>query len=329
MIIDKFRSFQGEHCETTALGNLLQHAGIRLSEPMLFGIGQGLGFIYWDSKGMDFPFIGGRVKPNELSACVAARLDLNFRIQETSSVTKAWQNVQQYVEQGIPVGLKLDSYYLDYFTNKIHFAAHYTVLCGFDDQYAYMADTAQQGGLVKTRLSNLALARNAKGPMSSRNRSFTIEQSGNIPELAPILRASMAENARRYLTPPIRNIGNRGIEKMSSEILKWPSRSSNMEQDLALTALLMERGGTGGALFRNLYRDFLKESLVLLADSRVEQAYLHFSEIAPMWSRVSASIDAAGRSGDYDELKAASELLKVIAEKERLAMELLLSVDGE
>jgi hypothetical protein len=46
MIIPRFRPFVGEHCETTALGNLFHHAGIELSEPMLFGLSGGLGFIY-------------------------------------------------------------------------------------------------------------------------------------------------------------------------------------------------------------------------------------------------------------------------------------------
>jgi hypothetical protein len=52
-----------QHCETTALGVLLRHQGLDLSEPMLFGLGSGLSFIYWDSKNMGFPFLGGRVKP--------------------------------------------------------------------------------------------------------------------------------------------------------------------------------------------------------------------------------------------------------------------------
>ncbi|MFC5401178.1 BtrH N-terminal domain-containing protein [Cohnella soli] len=326
MLIEGFTLFQGEHCETTAMGNLLQHNGVRLSEPMLFGIGQGLGFIYWDSKGMDFPFIGGRVKPDELSASIASRLNLNIRVQETSSVTKAWQNVQSYIDCGVPVGLKLDSYYLDYFTNKIHFAGHYAVIYGMDDEYAYMADTSQQGGLVTTRLSNLAMARNAKGPMSSRNRSFTIEQTDPLPPLAPAIRSSLINNAHDYLNPPIRNIGNKGIKKMSSEILNWPSRSKDLEKDLCLTALLMERAGTGGALFRNLYRDFLKECVDLLGDSKLEQAYFLFTEIAPMWNGVSASIDHAGRTGNQQELRRASELLVDIAEKERLAMELVSTI---
>ncbi|WP_429842779.1 BtrH N-terminal domain-containing protein [Brevibacillus sp. FIR094] len=323
-IIEGFVPYQGEHCETTTMGNLLQFAGVQLSEPMLFGLGQGLGFIYWDSKGMDFPFIGGRVKPDELTACLATRLNLTVRIQETSSVDKAWQNVQSLIEHGIPVGLKLDSYYLDYFTNKVHFAAHYAVIYGMDDEYAYMADTKQQGGLVKTRLDHLAMARNAKGSMSSRNRSFTIESVGALSPLVPAIRTSLTQNAHDYLNPPIRNIGNKGIMKMSSEILKWHERSKNFEHDLCLTALLMERAGTGGALFRNLYRDFLKECTDLLGDPKLEQAYLMFAEIAPMWASISSLIDHAGRTGSYQELNQVSKFLLEIADKERAAMELLL-----
>ncbi|UUZ79327.1 DUF4872 domain-containing protein [Paenibacillus sp. P26] len=177
---------------------------------------------------------------------------------------------------------------------------------------------------MRTRLDHLAMARNAKGPMSSRNRSFTIEPVEGFPPLAPAIRLSLTRNAHDYLNPPIRNIGNKGIVKMSGEILKWPSRSKNFEHDLCLTALLMEKAGTGGALFRNLYRDFLEESAALLGDPKVEQACLRFTDIAPLWTHVSSLIDLAGRTGNPQELGRVSELLLEIADKERAAMELLL-----
>jgi hypothetical protein len=324
MIIDNFVPFAGEHCETTAFGNLLAHAGIRLSEPLLFGIGEGLGFIYWDMKGMDFPFIGGRSKPDELTARIASRLNLPITLQETASIKKAWHSLKETIDRGLPVGLKLDCYHLDYFTNKIHFAAHYVAMYGYDDEYAYLVDTSQQGTSVKTRLETLQLARNEKGSMSSKNLSYTIEKTTKPLQLAPIIRSSILSNAHQYLNPPIRNIGIKGIEKMSSEILKWPSRSQNLEHDLSLTASMMEKAGTGGAIFRNLYRDFLKESMEICNDSSIEQAYLMFMEIAPLWNEVSASIDKAGRTGHMELLRHASELLLHIAHKEKEAMGLLL-----
>ena len=79
-----------QHCETTALGVLLRHQGLDLSEPMLFGLGSGLSFIYWDGKNMGFPFLGGRVKPFDLTRNLAARLELELLVQETTSPRRAW-----------------------------------------------------------------------------------------------------------------------------------------------------------------------------------------------------------------------------------------------
>lgn len=113
MIIPNFRPFVGEHCETTALGNLFHHAGLELSEPMLFGLSGGFGFIYWKMKTMPVPFLGGRTK--DLTKNLRGNLGFDLRIRETSSVGKAWTNVSEAIDAGTPVGLQLDCYHLDYF----------------------------------------------------------------------------------------------------------------------------------------------------------------------------------------------------------------------
>src|SRR5699024_11935865 len=119
MIIKNFSPFIGQHCETTASGTLLKSLGIEMSEALLFGIGEGLGYIYWDMKNMNFPFIGGRIKPDLLTRNIVNNLNLQMEVKETSSKNKAWEHVRQNIDQGDVVGLKLDSYYLDYFTNKV------------------------------------------------------------------------------------------------------------------------------------------------------------------------------------------------------------------
>jgi hypothetical protein len=40
MRIENIKSFEGQHCETTATGTLLKQLDIELSEPMLFGLGE-------------------------------------------------------------------------------------------------------------------------------------------------------------------------------------------------------------------------------------------------------------------------------------------------
>lgn len=83
--------FNGQHCETTATGTLLHQLGIKLSEPMLFGLGEGLSFIYWKMKTMDFPFLGGRIKTDLLTENLCRNLNLKLSVQETTSKAKAWQ----------------------------------------------------------------------------------------------------------------------------------------------------------------------------------------------------------------------------------------------
>jgi hypothetical protein len=56
----------------------------------------------------------------------------------------------------------------------------------------------------------------------------------------------------------IKNIGYKGILK--KKIFK---ASKDIKSDFQTSASLMERGGTGGSLFRNLYRDFLYENAAL------------------------------------------------------------------
>ena len=322
-IIKDFKSFNGQHCETTATGSLLNQIGIELSEPMLFGLGEGLGFIFWNMKIMDFPFIGGRIKPDALTQNISKNLNLKLEIAETVSLKKAWENVKNNIDKNIAVGLKLDCYHLDYFTNKIHFAGHYVAMYGYDEKFAYLADTIQQGGKVKSSLKNLELARNEKGPMSSRNLSYTIHDLKEGFDLKKAVLTALKNNAADYLNPPIKNIGYKGVLKAGEEIKNWFKNSSNIERDFKTTAMLMERGGTGGALFRNLYRDFLKESYELLNVSEINEAYKTFSETAVLWTKVSTLFNKTGETQNVEYINRASDIFAELSKKEKEAMELL------
>lgn len=326
MIINDFQPFAGQHCETTATGSLLKQTGIDLSEPMLFGLGEGLGFIFWNMKIMDFPFIGGRVKPDVLTENICRNLNLGLEVKETSSTKKARENVTQYIDKGDAVGLKLDCYHLEYFTNKFHFAGHYVAMYGYDSDFAYLVDTEQQGGKVKTSLKSLELARKEKGPMSSRNKSYVIYKNGDLTDLETAIKRAIHNNAREFLNPPIKNIGYKGIYKTSKEIKKWFNTSKDVKGDFQTTAMLMEKGGTGGSIFRNLYRDFLKESSELLNSKDIKEAYKAYSEIAFLWKDISDLFYQAGETKDIKYINQASDILVELSDKERGTMERLMNV---
>lgn len=323
MIIENFKPFDGQHCETTATGTILKQLNIDLTEPMLFGLGEGLGFIFWNMKTMDCPFLGGRVKQDVLTENIARNLNLELTVKETSSQQKAWNNVQELIDNGQIVGLKLDCYYLEYFSKPFHFAGHYAAIYGYDNNNAFLVDTKQQGGKVKTSLKSLALARAEKGPMSSRNLYYVIRKTDKKSDLNDAIVTAIKNNAKEYLNPPITNIGYKGIFKTSSEIIKWFKQSKHIETEFKTTAMLMEKGGTGGALFRNLYRDFLNESYGLLRIEKIKLGHKAFTEIATLWKTISVLFEKVSQTKDFTYIKQASDILITLSNKEKAAMEIL------
>ncbi|PKF75980.1 BtrH N-terminal domain-containing protein [Chryseobacterium sp. PMSZPI] len=323
MKIENINPFEGQHCETTATGTLLKRMGIELSEPMLFGLGEGLGFIYWSMKTMDFPFIGGRIKPDLLTQNIARNLNLELTTKETSSQQKAWTQVKELLDNGQAVGLKLDCYHLEYFSNPFHFAGHYAAIYGYDNQSAFLVDTKQQGGLVQTSLNSLALARAEKGPMSSKNLYYILQKKNKSFDLKKAISIAIRNNTTEYLNPPITNVAYKGILKTSHEIIKWFNTSKDIEGEFKLSAMMMEKAGTGGALFRNLYRDFLKESHELLQFDQLKTGYEAFAEIAELWTSVSHLFEKVSQTKELQYIQKASDILKTISDKEKKAMEIL------
>lgn len=321
--IQSFKPFVGVHCETTTSGTLLRQLDIELSEAMMFGLGEGLGFIFWNMKIMDFPFIGGRVKPLSLTKNLAKNLKLEFDVKETTSVKKAWSNAKALLDDNIAIGLQLDSYYLEYFGVKMHFAGHFAAMYGYDDNFAYMVDTKPNGGKVKTSLKSLELARNEKGPMSAKNLIYSLQKTGRKFNLSEAIVTAILNNVTEYLNPPIKNIGYKGILKTSVEIKKWFKTSPNIEYEFCTTAMIMEKAGTGGAIFRNMYRDFLLEAYAITKLSPINDAYKQFLVIAELWTEVARLLDSAGKSKDESLVNRASDILADLSCKEYFAMKTL------
>ena len=140
-----FRPFVGQHCETVATGSLLGAAGITLSEPMLFGLGEGLGFIFINLRTLPLPFVGGRTRPFAITDALCANLGVECHSIETSSKPKAWAALETPLREGRPVGLQLDCFYLEYFSQPVHFAGHFVAAYGFDEREVLLVDTAPQG----------------------------------------------------------------------------------------------------------------------------------------------------------------------------------------
>jgi hypothetical protein len=131
---------------------------------------------------MGFPFLGGRVKPFELTRNLVAVLGLELLVRETTSPRKAWQNVAAPIDAGRPVGLQLDSYHLDYFSAKVHFGGHVVAMYGDDEQDAYLVGTDPQGTQVAVLIATAG---------ESGDANYLVQAGSLLHELSRIEREAM------------------------------------------------------------------------------------------------------------------------------------------
>jgi hypothetical protein len=317
VVIPGFTPYVGLHCETVATGSLLGAVGIHLSEPMLFGLGEGLGFIFINLSSLPLPFVGGRTKPFALTTALCANLGLKCVAVETTSRSKAWSALEQALRDGRPVGLQLDCYHLEYFTQPVHFAGHFVAAYGFDDHDVLLVDTAPQGSAQRASRGGVEAARFAKGPMAAKARSWTIASGQRPKDPATAVRRALRANALDYLSPAFKGASFHGIRKLATSLPGWLDLAPNPAADLPQAASLMEKAGTGGSLFRNFFRDFLQEAREHVgAQSALQRAHDAFAESAREWGAVAALIESAGRAANAAPLEDAAARCRRIADIE-------------
>ncbi|MGW0989983.1 BtrH N-terminal domain-containing protein [Streptomyces sp. NPDC002486] len=320
MLLVDGQPYAGHHCESTSLVNLLGQHGVDLSEPLVFGLGSGLSFTYWRTKQMPAPFLGGRVKPDRLTAHVTEVLGLRLRVRETSSEKRAREQLLQDLDSGTVVGLKLDRYELDYSTDDYRFAAHYVACVGYDGDRFALVETRPLG-LRWASGESLTRARSARGPMSSRNLSFTIAPpDGPLPDLGEAARRAVRTTAESFLNPPIANLGFKGMHKAADLMPGWIDDLASPREALVEMATIMEEGGTGGGLFRTMWADFLAETAELTGAAEFRDLSDAYRLVSRTWTRVAELLHEAGTTRDRAPLQHASKLVHELAQEEQRLM---------
>ncbi|MFG3274769.1 BtrH N-terminal domain-containing protein [Streptomyces luteogriseus] len=320
--------YVGNHCESTTLVNLLRQREVDLSESLIFGLAGGLSFIYWRTKQMPTPFVGGRIKPDTLSENLANALKLRLSVHETSSVKRAKEHLLAELESGTIVGLKLDRYFLDYSTDDFRFAAHYVACVGYDDDRFALVET-QPLGLQWALGESLETARNARGPMSSRNRAFTLDlPKGGLPDLGKAARKGIKKAAEDFLNPPISNFGHKGMHKVADLMPQWLDDLDSPADSLPEICTIMEDAGTGGGLFRTMWAEFLAETADITGTGEYQEISDAYREVSKKWTEVAGLLKEAGVASSRESLHSASKLVHEAADKEQLLMQRLLELSS-
>jgi hypothetical protein len=303
----------GNHCGSTALRNLLAFHGADISEEMAFGLGAGACFFYITLDGQS---------PSRFTNGRAARLEETF-VELTSSPLvlesdedegRAWGIARAAVDAGRPALLLSDLYYLDHYGNSAHFPGHAVVLAGYDDEVAYLSDTAFEE-LQTTKIENLAKARHSQHPAYPlQGQMLHIPSGEGISDLSDAIPAAVARAVKEMTEPAMGEYqGLPALRRLADEVGAWHEAAEDWQWCARFLYQVIERRGTGGGNFRRMYARFLEEA-------GYEQSALA-TEAADRWTDVAEAARAASDADEPEpELWASlgAETARVLDAEERL-----------
>jgi hypothetical protein len=280
----------GHHCGSTALRNLLAFHGVEISEEMAFGLGAGAGFYYLalDDSSPSRWFNGRTARLEEsFRELTGAALELRTFSEEDGD--GAWEAARGAIDAGHPALLLTDIYYLDHYGNSAHFPGHAVVLAGYDEEVAYLSDTAFEE-LQTTRLENLARARQSGHPAYPlEGHMFTVGEAIDREQLEAAVPRAIERAVSEMLEPPFGEFaGVPALERLAAEAGSWPEAVEDWQWCARFAYQVIERRGTGGGCFRLMYSRFLEEA-------ERDEAPLA-AEAAARWTELAEAFKAASES---------------------------------
>ena len=318
-LVPGYRHVPGNHCGSTALRNLAAFHGVELTEEMAFGLGAGACFFY---------IVLENQSPSRFTNGRAARLEENFveltgaplALRTDEDTGAAWEMARDAVDSGRPVILITDLYHLDHYGNSAHFPGHAVVLAGYDDDVAYLSDTAFEE-LQTTKLENLAKARSEGNPVFPlAGHMFELPEGAELSDesLHAHVPRAVERAAKEMLEPTMGEFqGIPALRRLAGEVGGWPEAAEDWQWCARFLYQVIERRGTGGGNFRAMYARFLEEA------GYAESAIC--AEVSARWTALAEAAHAASESEDAKpELWSAvtTEAERVLAAEDELWTEL-------
>ncbi len=281
-----FEHHQTAHCENGVASNLLRNKGIEISEPMIFGIGSGLFFVYLPFLKVNFaPGFSYRPMPGTIFSKAAKRLGIKIKREKFSDPEKAKLALEKNLKQNIPTGLQVGVFNLTYFPEeyKFHFNAHNLVVYGKEDGKFLISDPVMDFTTTLSE-SELEKVRYAKGALAPKGHMYYPVFVPEKLELEKAIKKGIRETCDRMLAPvPI--IGVKAIRRVAKNIPKWAGKKGTKTTNHYLGQLIrmQEEIGTGGGGFRFIYGAFLQEAADILQNEKLRELSKEITAIGDLW----------------------------------------------
>lgn len=321
MIID-FSHKMAAHCENGTTANLLNFQGIKLSEPLVFGIGSGCFFSYMTFiKVNGLPVISFRHWPGIIFKRTTLKLGVKIEKKKFSNRQKAMKMLDSLVEKGIPVGLLVGVYNLSYFPPeyRFHFNAHNIVVIGKENDKYYISDPVMEN-IETLTAKELQRVRFAKGSYPPKGRMYWVTGTPQKIDLETAIRKGIKKNCADMLRIPVPLFGVKGIRYIARRVKNWDTRYGEQKAALLLGQFIrmLEEIGTGGAGFRFMYAAFLQEAAGILNISALKDLSVEMTKIGDSWRNfaVMGAKNLRNRGVPATPYKDLSMLLLNIADRE-------------
>lgn len=321
--INDFNHKQAAHCENGVTSNLLNYYGIKLSEPMVFGIGSGLFFSYMPFLKLNgLPVVSFRPWPGKIFDRITKRLGIKILRYKFKDPDKSMEALDRNLELGIPTGCIVGVYHLSYFpiAYRFHFNAHNIVVVGRENG-EYLVSDPIMPGLERLGYNDLKKVRYAKGSaFTPQGRIYFIKNAPVSYDLRPAIIKGIHHVCKDMLEIPVPLFGVKGIRYMAKQMRNWPKKLGDKKASLYMGQVvrMLEEIGTGGAGFRFIYAAFLQEAARELNQPWLNDVSKEMTEAGDRWREFGtiAGRIFKNRAGQEETYIAASELLLDIADRE-------------
>jgi len=322
-----FRNFAGEHCATTALRQVFACHGIKLSEEMLLGLGEGIGFELRTGKKGGLPTLGMRgAGLLELESNVCGRLSIQVKLLSSKSRKSAEKDLLKILAKDEAAVVYVDVTKLPYAEQGdfCHMGAHALAVAGVDlDEGNYMvADTDEP--FHRVSLDDLARARSAvPAPQLPENALLRFTYPKTLAPIAVAIETAASRVAGKMLGSKDSNAGVMGITRFAEVLPSWPDELGINETREALVAAagFIEESGNGGGGFRKMYGRFLGEASRMLKDPEVASLASSVTGLARKWSTLASKLKSTKVKDIPGKLGSIQKKIVEIAESEGSAWE--------
>lgn len=284
---NKYKHNFAAHCETGVINSLFENNNMKLSEPMSFGVGSGLFFLFVPFfKVMGNPITSYRSLPGSIFKKCCKRLGINYSTKKFRSRINGVNFLDSLLSKNIYVGVQANIYWLPYIPKnfRFHFNAHNLIVVGKEKNTYTVSDPLLET-LADCPSGPLNKARFSKGPLAPKGFLYYLDDDQELKNIERAIHKGIKETVKRMLYTPLPFTGVRGIRYLAKYIRKWFKNLDDKQAKLYLASVvrMQEEIGTGGAGFRFIYASFLNEAGELLGNDILIEASKEMENIADHW----------------------------------------------